>query len=135
MVRFFFYRDSYQMSLLIKASKYQWGIDLPCRPQTNLPLHPDLDSPTLPPVQVFDKTLTVKQMHVLEPQDLLIVRADKGKICVVFIWIWACEYERVRMWVEDRIWNDLSEEREHEKERDQSKAAKETPGLYPNEHL
>ncbi|KAI2664629.1 GTPase-activating Rap/Ran-GAP domain-like protein 3 [Labeo rohita] len=27
---------------------------------------------------VFDKTLTVKQMHVLEPQDLLIARADKG---------------------------------------------------------
>lgn len=32
----------------------------------------------LPPVQVFDKTMVVKQMHVLEPQDLLISRADKG---------------------------------------------------------
>ncbi len=79
----FFYSDSYQMCLLIKASKSQWGIELPCRPQTNLVLHADLDSPTLPPVQVFDKTLTVKQIHVLEPQDLLIARADKGKICVV----------------------------------------------------
>ncbi len=79
----FFYSDSYQMCLLIKASKSQWGIELPCRPQTNLALHADLDSPTLPPVQVFDKTLTVKQIHVLEPQDLLIARADKGKICVV----------------------------------------------------
>lgn len=47
-----------------------------------------LDSPTLPPVQVFDKTLTVKQLHVLEPQDLIIVRADKGKK-YVFIFICA----------------------------------------------
>ena len=31
-----------------------------------------------PPVQVFDKTLVVKQMHILEPQDLLVTRADKG---------------------------------------------------------
>ncbi|EMP34565.1 GTPase-activating Rap/Ran-GAP domain-like protein 3, partial [Chelonia mydas] len=30
-------------------------------------------------VQVFDKTLQVKQMHVLEALDLLITRADKGK--------------------------------------------------------
>lgn len=32
----------------------------------------------LPSVPVFDKTLPVKQMHVLEPLDLLILRADKG---------------------------------------------------------
>uniref|UniRef100_A0A8C0GWE3 GTPase-activating Rap/Ran-GAP domain-like protein 3 n=1 Tax=Chelonoidis abingdonii TaxID=106734 RepID=A0A8C0GWE3_CHEAB len=31
-------------------------------------------------VQVFDKTLQVKQMHVLEALDLLITRADKGRI-------------------------------------------------------
>lgn len=37
------------------------------------------EAQTLPPVQVFDKTMVVKQMHVLEPQDLLITRADKGK--------------------------------------------------------
>ena len=36
------------------------------------------DTPALAPAQVFDKTVLVKQMHVLEPQDLLIVRADKG---------------------------------------------------------
>ncbi|XP_074968060.1 GTPase-activating Rap/Ran-GAP domain-like protein 3 isoform X6 [Phalacrocorax aristotelis] len=32
-----------------------------------------------PSVQVFDKTLQVKQMHVLEALDLLIARTDKGK--------------------------------------------------------
>uniref|UniRef100_A0A3B4E698 GTPase-activating Rap/Ran-GAP domain-like protein 3 n=1 Tax=Pygocentrus nattereri TaxID=42514 RepID=A0A3B4E698_PYGNA len=44
------------------------------------------DSPSLPPVQVFDKTLTVKQMHVLEPQDLLITRADKGKDARLYVY-------------------------------------------------
>lgn len=34
----------------------------------------------LPSVPVFDKTLPVKQMHVLETLDLLILRADKGGI-------------------------------------------------------
>lgn len=38
------------------------------------------DTQALPPVQVFDKTMVVKQMHVLEPQDMLITRADKGKL-------------------------------------------------------
>ncbi|XP_057238907.1 GTPase-activating Rap/Ran-GAP domain-like protein 3 isoform X3 [Malurus melanocephalus] len=32
-----------------------------------------------PSVQVFDKTLQIKQMHVLETLDLLIARTDKGK--------------------------------------------------------
>lgn len=32
----------------------------------------------LPSVPVFDRTLPVKQMHVLETLDLLILRADKG---------------------------------------------------------
>lgn len=32
----------------------------------------------LPSVPVFDRTLPVKQMHVLEALDLLILRADKG---------------------------------------------------------
>ncbi|XP_035410998.1 GTPase-activating Rap/Ran-GAP domain-like protein 3 isoform X31 [Cygnus atratus] len=32
-----------------------------------------------PSVQVFDKTLQIKQMHVLEALDLLIARTDKGK--------------------------------------------------------
>lgn len=36
------------------------------------------ETQALPPVQVFDRTMVVKQLHVLEPQDLLITRADKG---------------------------------------------------------
>uniref|UniRef100_A0A3Q3MX93 GTPase-activating Rap/Ran-GAP domain-like protein 3 n=1 Tax=Mastacembelus armatus TaxID=205130 RepID=A0A3Q3MX93_9TELE len=44
-----------------------------------------LDGETLPPVQVFDKTMVVKQMHVLEPQDLLITRADKGKDARLYV--------------------------------------------------
>ena len=40
---------------------------------TRFPLPDDL-----PSVPVFDKTLPVKQMHVLEALDLLIFRADKG---------------------------------------------------------
>ncbi|XP_049594295.1 GTPase-activating Rap/Ran-GAP domain-like protein 3 isoform X4 [Syngnathus scovelli] len=35
--------------------------------------------------QVFDKTLAVKQMHILEPQDLLITRADKGKDARLYV--------------------------------------------------
>ncbi|KAL4617428.1 GTPase-activating Rap/Ran-GAP domain-like protein 3 isoform X1 [Arapaima gigas] len=38
------------------------------------------------PVQVFDKTMVVKQMHVLEPQDLLISRADKGKDARIYVY-------------------------------------------------
>ncbi|XP_061589764.1 GTPase-activating Rap/Ran-GAP domain-like protein 3 isoform X5 [Cololabis saira] len=43
------------------------------------------ESQTLPPVQVFDKTMAVKQVHILEPQDLLIVRADKGKDARLYV--------------------------------------------------
>ncbi|TSP36073.1 GTPase-activating Rap/Ran-GAP domain-like protein 3 [Bagarius yarrelli] len=50
------------------------------------PLLSTADSPTLPPVQVIDKTLSVKQMHVLEPQDLLIMRADKGKDSRLYVY-------------------------------------------------
>ncbi|XP_060267767.1 GTPase-activating Rap/Ran-GAP domain-like protein 3 isoform X7 [Ovis aries] len=39
----------------------------------------------LPSVPVFDKTLPVKQMHVLEALDLLILRADKGKDARLFV--------------------------------------------------
>ncbi|XP_077478084.1 GTPase-activating Rap/Ran-GAP domain-like protein 3 [Stigmatopora argus] len=38
-----------------------------------------------PPVPVFDKTLPVKQMHVVEPQDLLVTRADKGKDARLYV--------------------------------------------------
>uniref|UniRef100_A0A674MST1 GTPase-activating Rap/Ran-GAP domain-like protein 3 n=1 Tax=Takifugu rubripes TaxID=31033 RepID=A0A674MST1_TAKRU len=44
-----------------------------------------LDGESVPPVQVFDKTVVVKQMHVLEPQDLLITRADKGKDARLYV--------------------------------------------------
>ncbi|XP_061764260.1 GTPase-activating Rap/Ran-GAP domain-like protein 3 isoform X7 [Nerophis ophidion] len=43
------------------------------------------EAQALPPVQVFDKTLLVKQMHILEPQDLLITRADKGKDARLYV--------------------------------------------------
>uniref|UniRef100_A0A8C7XVQ2 GTPase-activating Rap/Ran-GAP domain-like protein 3 n=1 Tax=Oryzias sinensis TaxID=183150 RepID=A0A8C7XVQ2_9TELE len=43
------------------------------------------ETQTLPPVPVFDKTMAVKQMHVLEPQDLLITRADKGKDARLYV--------------------------------------------------
>lgn len=43
-------------------------------------MHCVSETQTLPPVQVFDKTMVVKQLHVLEPQDLLITRADKGRL-------------------------------------------------------
>ncbi|XP_006834847.1 PREDICTED: GTPase-activating Rap/Ran-GAP domain-like protein 3 isoform X2 [Chrysochloris asiatica] len=39
----------------------------------------------LPSVPVFDKSLLVKQMHVLETLDLLILRADKGKDARLFV--------------------------------------------------
>uniref|UniRef100_A0A8C6WWN8 GTPase-activating Rap/Ran-GAP domain-like protein 3 n=1 Tax=Neogobius melanostomus TaxID=47308 RepID=A0A8C6WWN8_9GOBI len=49
------------------------------------PTLPSADTSALPPVQVFDKTVVVKQMHVLEPQDLLIMRADKGKDARIYV--------------------------------------------------
>ncbi|XP_061867321.1 GTPase-activating Rap/Ran-GAP domain-like protein 3 isoform X5 [Colius striatus] len=38
-----------------------------------------------PSVQVFDKTLLIKQMHVLEALDLLVARTDKGKDSRLFV--------------------------------------------------
>ncbi|XP_018595988.1 GTPase-activating Rap/Ran-GAP domain-like protein 3 isoform X4 [Scleropages formosus] len=49
------------------------------------PAVPNPDTQPLP-VQVFDKTMVVKQMHVLEPQDLLIARADKGKDARIYVY-------------------------------------------------
>uniref|UniRef100_H3CPX3 GTPase-activating Rap/Ran-GAP domain-like protein 3 n=1 Tax=Tetraodon nigroviridis TaxID=99883 RepID=H3CPX3_TETNG len=43
------------------------------------------ETQAVPPVQVFDRTMVVKQMHVLEPQDLLITRADKGKDARLYV--------------------------------------------------
>ncbi|XP_058528605.1 GTPase-activating Rap/Ran-GAP domain-like protein 3 isoform X2 [Ochotona princeps] len=39
----------------------------------------------LPPVPVFDRSLPVKQVHVLETLDLLVLRADKGKDARLFV--------------------------------------------------
>nr|XP_046230617.1 GTPase-activating Rap/Ran-GAP domain-like protein 3 isoform X2 [Scatophagus argus] len=49
------------------------------------PALPNAETQALPPVPVFDKTMAVKQMHVLEPQDLLITRADKGKDARLYV--------------------------------------------------
>uniref|UniRef100_A0A9J7Y8T5 GTPase-activating Rap/Ran-GAP domain-like protein 3 n=2 Tax=Cyprinus carpio TaxID=7962 RepID=A0A9J7Y8T5_CYPCA len=73
--------DSWGQSLLVATDSA--GVMLL---EASDPLFSSADSPTLPPVQVFDKTLTVKQMHVLEPQDLLIARADKGKDARLYVY-------------------------------------------------
>ncbi|XP_071207840.1 GTPase-activating Rap/Ran-GAP domain-like protein 3 isoform X7 [Salvelinus alpinus] len=49
------------------------------------PLLSNPEAQVLPPVQVFDKTMVVKQIHVVEPQDLLITRADKGKEARLYV--------------------------------------------------
>ncbi|XP_029565881.1 GTPase-activating Rap/Ran-GAP domain-like protein 3 [Salmo trutta] len=49
------------------------------------PLLSNPDAQVLPPVQVFDKSMVVKQIHVVEPQDLLITRADKGKDARLYV--------------------------------------------------
>ncbi|XP_038601443.1 GTPase-activating Rap/Ran-GAP domain-like protein 3 isoform X1 [Tachyglossus aculeatus] len=51
-----------------------------------------------PSVQVFDKTLQFKQMHVLESLDLLITRADKGKDSRLFVF----RLSTVRKGIEDK---------------------------------
>ncbi|XP_051973418.1 GTPase-activating Rap/Ran-GAP domain-like protein 3 isoform X3 [Xyrauchen texanus] len=73
--------DSWGQSLLVATDSA--GVMLL---EASDPLFSNADSPTLPPVQVFDKTLTIKQMHVLEPQDLLIARADKGKDARLYVY-------------------------------------------------
>nr|XP_020442986.1 GTPase-activating Rap/Ran-GAP domain-like protein 3 isoform X2 [Monopterus albus] len=70
-----------------------WGQSLLVAPDTagvmlldgTDPALSNTESQALPPVQVFDKTMAVKQMHVLEPQDLLIIRADKGKDARLYV--------------------------------------------------
>ncbi|XP_062409604.1 GTPase-activating Rap/Ran-GAP domain-like protein 3 isoform X5 [Sardina pilchardus] len=65
--------DSWGQSLMVATDNA--GVMLLEAPD---PLFSNSDSPVLPPVHVFDKSMSVKQIHVLEPQDLLIIRADKG---------------------------------------------------------
>ncbi|XP_017315940.1 GTPase-activating Rap/Ran-GAP domain-like protein 3 isoform X1 [Ictalurus punctatus] len=73
--------DSWGQSLLVATDSA--GVMLL---EASDPLLSSADSPSLPPVQVIDKTLSVKQMHVLEPQDLLIMRADKGKDARLYVY-------------------------------------------------
>ncbi|XP_035383367.1 GTPase-activating Rap/Ran-GAP domain-like protein 3 isoform X1 [Electrophorus electricus] len=73
--------DSWGQSLLVATESA--GVMLL---EASDPLLCNADSSSLPPVQVFDKTLTVKQMHVLEPLDLLIIRADKGKDARLYVY-------------------------------------------------
>ncbi|XP_029941338.1 GTPase-activating Rap/Ran-GAP domain-like protein 3 isoform X3 [Salarias fasciatus] len=72
--------DSWGQSLL--AATDAAGVMLLDGPD---PALPGSETQTLPPVQVFDRTMVVKQMHVLEPQDLLITRADKGKDARLYV--------------------------------------------------
>ncbi|XP_041666370.1 GTPase-activating Rap/Ran-GAP domain-like protein 3 isoform X3 [Cheilinus undulatus] len=72
--------DSWGQSLLVATDTA--GVMLLDGPD---PALPNAETQTLPPVQVFDKTMLVKQMHVLEPQDLLITRADKGKDARLYV--------------------------------------------------
>ncbi|KAM6975259.1 GTPase-activating Rap/Ran-GAP domain-like protein 3 isoform 1-T1 [Tautogolabrus adspersus] len=72
--------DSWGQSLLVATDTA--GVMLLDGPD---PALPNAETQALPPVQVFDKTMVVKQMHVLEPQDLLITRADKGKDARLYV--------------------------------------------------
>ncbi|XP_041914839.1 LOW QUALITY PROTEIN: GTPase-activating Rap/Ran-GAP domain-like protein 3 [Alosa sapidissima] len=72
--------DSWGQSLMVATDNA--GVMLLEAPD---PLFSNSDSPVLPPVHVFDKSMTVKQIHVLEPQDLLIIRADKGKDARLYV--------------------------------------------------
>nr|XP_015222407.1 PREDICTED: GTPase-activating Rap/Ran-GAP domain-like protein 3 isoform X2 [Lepisosteus oculatus] len=70
--------DSWGQSLLIATDAGVVLLDAPD------PCNLSMDSQPSP-VQVFDKTMLVKQMHVLEAQDLLITRTDKGKDARLFV--------------------------------------------------
>ncbi|XP_013862053.1 GTPase-activating Rap/Ran-GAP domain-like protein 3 isoform X5 [Austrofundulus limnaeus] len=72
--------DSWGQSLLVATDTA--GVMLLDGPDPTLT---NGETQTLPPVQVFDKSIAVKQMHILEPQDLLITRADKGKDARLYV--------------------------------------------------
>ncbi|KAK5852315.1 hypothetical protein PBY51_023793 [Eleginops maclovinus] len=73
--------DSWGQSLL--AATDAAGVMLLDGPD---PASSNAEMQSVPPVQVFDKTMVVKQVHVLEPQDLLITRADKGKDARLYVY-------------------------------------------------
>ncbi|CAL8277210.1 unnamed protein product [Merluccius merluccius] len=72
--------DSWGQSLLVATDTAGVTLLDGCDPTQS-----NAEQPVVPPVQVFDKTMVVKQMHVLEPQDLLITRADKGKDARLYV--------------------------------------------------
>ncbi|XP_031658555.1 GTPase-activating Rap/Ran-GAP domain-like protein 3 [Oncorhynchus kisutch] len=49
------------------------------------PLLSNPDAQVLPPVQVFDKTMVVKHIHVVEPQDLLLLCCFPGKDARLYV--------------------------------------------------
>ncbi|XP_018614801.1 GTPase-activating Rap/Ran-GAP domain-like protein 3 isoform X6 [Scleropages formosus] len=73
------YGDSWGQSLLVATEA---GVMLLEAPD---PALPSSDIQTVP-VPVFDRTMAVKQMHILDPQDLLILRADKGKDARLYVY-------------------------------------------------
>ncbi|XP_057674890.1 GTPase-activating Rap/Ran-GAP domain-like protein 3 isoform X3 [Corythoichthys intestinalis] len=76
--------DSWGQSLLV-ATDAAGVLLLDGEPGPELPSSSTEAQNLPPPVQVFDKTLLVKQMHILEPQDLLVTRADKGKDARLYV--------------------------------------------------
>ncbi|XP_029300575.1 GTPase-activating Rap/Ran-GAP domain-like protein 3 isoform X2 [Cottoperca gobio] len=73
--------DSWGQSLL--AATDAAGVMLLDGPD---PALSNAETQSVAPVQVFDRTMVVKQVHVLEPQDLLITRADKGKDARLYVY-------------------------------------------------
>ncbi|XP_030210162.1 GTPase-activating Rap/Ran-GAP domain-like protein 3 isoform X5 [Gadus morhua] len=72
--------DSWGQSLLVATDTAGVMVLDGCDPTQS-----NIEQLAAPPVQVFDKTLVVKQMHILEPQDLLVTRADKGKDARLYV--------------------------------------------------
>uniref|UniRef100_A0A8C9RLT2 GTPase-activating Rap/Ran-GAP domain-like protein 3 n=1 Tax=Scleropages formosus TaxID=113540 RepID=A0A8C9RLT2_SCLFO len=60
-----------------------WGQSLLVATEAGVMLLEDIQTV---PVPVFDRTMAVKQMHILDPQDLLILRADKGKDARLYVY-------------------------------------------------
>ncbi|XP_033501923.1 GTPase-activating Rap/Ran-GAP domain-like protein 3 isoform X2 [Epinephelus lanceolatus] len=100
--------DSWGQSLL--AATDAAGVMLLDGPD---PALPNAEPQTVPPVQVFDKTMVVKQVHVLEPQDLLITRADKGKDARLYVY----RLSALRRGLEEKLVRSKCDSRENKLEK------------------
>ncbi|XP_049460238.1 GTPase-activating Rap/Ran-GAP domain-like protein 3 isoform X1 [Epinephelus fuscoguttatus] len=100
--------DSWGQSLL--AATDAAGVMLLDGPD---PALPNAEPQTVPPVQVFDKTMVVKQVHVLEPQDLLITRADKGKDARLYVY----RLSALRRGLEEKLIRSKCDSRENKLEK------------------